>query len=100
MIIKRGQIVEGLEKFVRQNRFVMARQMNERFQVETLKDPGWEYGRPGDWLVHIGGELWSAISNNEFSKIYRRARETDCIGPCDDFMPERRAGPEDRRATA
>lgn len=98
MIIKRGQFVPGLTRFVRQTRYVMAKRMREQFMVETEKDNGWDHGSAGDWLVHIGGELWSAISDSEFKKIYRRAEEdlfctgASCPGA------DRRSDTGDRRA--
>lgn len=68
--------------YVRKNRFVHAKRINQHFMIET--GAGWSEGNKGDWLVLVGGDLWLALSDEQFKKIYRPYRpEKDCIGPCD-----------------
>src|ERR1044072_1087707 len=89
MIIKIGQPLEGLGKYVRQDRYVMAKRMRESFMVETAQ--GWSgQGKPGDWLVLVGAELWTAIAHEQFTRIYRPYKEgEDCVGPCELVGAER-----------
>jgi hypothetical protein len=96
-VFKRGMEVEGLARYVRNDRFVLAKRMKVPFVIETGQ--GWNpLGKRGDWLVLIGGDLWAAVEDEQFRKIYRPYDEgRDCIGPCDAFVPERRSGKEDRR---
>jgi hypothetical protein len=90
MILKRGEPADGLGlgRFVRKDRMVLAKRMRESFMIET--DRGWSNGNNGDWLVYVGGDLWLAVADEQFQRIYRPYdHQRDCIGPCDDFGPEK-----------
>jgi len=100
VIFKHGMEVPGLKPYVRRGRLVMAKRMTDDFMVESGK--GWDQGRRGDWLVQVEGDIWHAIEDAQFRRVYREPLPTDCVGPCDaasSFPPDRRNG-VDRRATS
>lgn len=80
MIVKRGMQIPGLKRYSRRNRHVMAVQMKTDFMYETGN--GWISGKRGEWLVLVGGDLWTGIEDKQFKTIFSPATEKPCEG-CD-----------------